>query len=70
MTLGILLAFVGLHLVLGVASWLGGWVMTDTDVGLDAVVDATPLGQLVGENSTFARGLNDVNLLSPIALAI
>ena len=70
MTLGLILAFVGLHFIIAVVSWLGAWVDTETDDGLAGALAGTPLDVLVGPGSVFAGGLNNINLASPIAFGM
>ncbi len=70
MTLGLVLAFLAVHFIIGVVSWMGAWVSTETDNGLVAALDGTPLAPLVGAGSTFGGGLSDINPLSALSLAI
>lgn len=56
MTLGLLLFFFGLHLVLIAASVLVSWLSGATTTLVDALAASTPVSALVGDDSSFGEG--------------
>ena len=65
------MAFFGVHFLVGASQEMARWVQTGVfATDLSSFLSRTPLRPMLSEQGTFSGGINDINPLSALGLAV